>query len=57
MQKQARRPLKVGDKVDGGTVAKIIRTDRDGSQLLEINTGRIGILGTVEIATVWDNEL
>lgn len=47
----------VGDTVATGTVVGVIRTERDGSQLLEIDTGRIGVLGVPEIDTVWSDEL
>lgn len=47
----------VGDKLSNGTVVGIIRTEADGSQLLEIDTGRTGVLGQAEIDTVWSDEL
>ncbi|MFI2841707.1 hypothetical protein [Mycolicibacterium sp. PDY-3] len=43
-------PLKVGDEFEDGTVVRIIRTNKDGSQVLELNTGRIAVRGNgVEI--------
>lgn len=47
----------VGDKLGNGTVVSIVRTESNGSQLLEIDTGRTGVFGQVEIDTVWSDEL
>lgn len=57
MQSATRTPFKIGDRVGNGEVVGILRSEADGSQLLEISTGRIDIFGVVEINTVWDNEL
>jgi hypothetical protein len=49
--------LQVGDKLGNGTVVGIVRVESNGSQLLEINTGRVGLFGYEEIDTVWSDEL
>lgn len=47
----------VGDTVASGTVVGIVRAEQDGSQLLEIDTGRVGVFGVREVDTVWSDEL
>jgi hypothetical protein len=60
MQGTTWTPVNVGDTVGGyekqGTVTGIVRTEPDGSQLLEIDYGRVGFFGA-EIDTVWSHDL